>query len=134
MLIQWSEKYETGVSEIDNQHKEIISQLNRLHDAIVSGLGKDVILDILEFAGNYASKHFSYEENCMNKYKCPVAKENEEAHRAFIQRFEEIKTQLSGSDVDTKIVLDVYRELRDWIKSHILKVDTNLKSCVGKLS
>jgi len=132
MLIRWSEKYNTGVAEIDEQHKEIIAQLNRLHDAVVSGLGKDVITDILEFAGEYAAKHFSFEENCMNKYRCPAARENQLAHEAFIKRFEEIRKLLDEQDVDSKVVLDVYKELRDWIKTHIMKIDTNLKTCVSK--
>ena len=74
MLIQWTEKYATGVDEIDDQHKEIFNQLNRLHDAITSGLGKEVIEDILAFSQDYAAKHFAFEEACMEKYQCPVAK------------------------------------------------------------
>ena len=129
MLIEWTDKYSTGVEEIDNQHKEIIKQLNRLHDAITSGLGKEVINDIISFAGAYATKHFKYEESCMDKYQCPVAKQNKDAHQKFIERFGQIQKQLSASNVETSTVLEVYRELRDWIHSHILKIDTNLRSC-----
>jgi len=129
MLIEWTDKYNTGVAEVDNQHKEIIKQLNKLHDAITSGLAKDVITDIIKFAGEYATKHFAFEESCMEKYQCPVAKQNKEAHQKFIKRFGEIQKSLAAAPVETTTVLEVYRELRDWIHSHILKIDTNLRAC-----
>jgi len=129
MLIEWTEKYETGFGDIDKQHKEIIQQLNRLHDAIVAGLAKEVVSDIVNFAGDYATKHFAYEESCMDKYQCPFAKQNKEAHEQFVRRFGEIQKQLADANADTSKVLEVYRELRDWIHSHILKIDTNLRAC-----
>jgi hemerythrin len=130
MLIQWSEKYSTGVDAIDDQHKEIINQLNRLHESITSGLGKEVIMDILEFTSVYASKHFTFEENCMNQYRCPVAIQNKEAHREFVIRFQQIRDEISANPIEPEMVLEVYRELKDWISSHILKIDTHLRSCV----
>lgn len=132
MLIQWREKYSTGIDEIDDQHKEIINQLNRLHEAITSGLEKEVIMDILEFTIEYAAKHFSFEEGCMDRYRCPVAKQNKEAHEKFVKRFQEIRDMVSADPIETIVVLEVYRELRDWISSHILKIDTRLRACVKK--
>jgi hemerythrin len=129
MLIQWSEKYCTGVDSIDDQHRELINQLNRLHEAITSSLGKEVISEILDFAGEYAVKHFAHEESCMDRYQCPVAAQNKQAHQKFIERFGEIREQLAKKEPDAASVLAVYKELRDWIHSHILKIDTNLKSC-----
>ena len=129
MLIEWTDRYSTGFEEVDNQHKEIIKQLNKLHEAITSGQGKAVITDIINFAGQYATKHFAFEESCMDKYQCPVAKQNKDAHDKFVRRFGEIQKKLSSSEVDTTTVLEVYRELRDWIHSHILKIDTNLRAC-----
>ena len=131
MLIQWNEKYSTGVDDIDDQHKEIINQLNRFHEAITSGLGKDVIIDLLEFTAQYAENHFSFEEDCMNRYRCPVAKQNEAAHRRFTKRFQEIREEIAANPVDTETVLEVYHELKEWINWHILKIDTNLRTCVN---
>lgn len=131
MLIHWSDKYSTGVPEIDSQHKEIINQLNRLHEAITSGLGNDVILDILEFAGQYASKHFAYEEDCMTKYNCPVASRNKKEHEFFIKQFERIKKRVAEDDIDAAAIIEVYSEFRDWIKNHILGVDTQIRSCIS---
>jgi len=130
MLIQWTEKYATGVEEIDDQHREIFNQLNRLHDAITSGLGKEVIGDILDFAHEYASSHFAFEEQCMEKYQCPVAKKNKEAHKQFISSIEEIQHHVA-QDHDEASVLELYHDLKEWIQSHILKVDTQIRSCAA---
>jgi len=129
MLIQWTEKYATGVDEIDDQHKEIFNQLNRLHDAITSGLGKDVIRDILIFAHDYAASHFAFEENCMEKFHCPVAAKNKEAHKHFIEGMESIRARVEQEQEDTESVLELYHELREWIQNHILKIDTHIRNC-----
>ena len=129
MLIQWTEKYATGVDEIDDQHKEIFNQLNRLHDAITSGLGKEVIEDILVFAHEYAASHFAFEESCMERYQCPVAKKNKEAHKQFIDSIKEIQHHVAQDHSDTDSVLELYRDLKDWIQNHILKIDTHIRSC-----
>jgi len=129
MLIQWTEKYATGVDEIDNQHKEIFNQLNRLHDAITSGLGKEVIEDIIEFARDYAASHFAFEESCMEKYQCPVARQNKEAHKQFIESINRIREKVSEDTDDAASVLELYHDLREWIQSHILKIDTHIRSC-----
>jgi hemerythrin len=131
MLIEWSDKYATGIDEIDAQHQEIFNQLNRLHDAITSGLGKEVIGDILAFAYDYASRHFSYEEGCMAQLQCPVAEKNKEAHRQFIESMEQIRAAVERDDEDGESVLELYKDLREWIQSHILKIDTHLRGCAA---
>jgi hemerythrin len=130
MLIQWSEKYATGLEEIDQQHKEIINQLNRLHDAITAGLGKEVVAGILRFTEAYANKHFEFEETCMERHRCPVAQLNREQHGLFREKMAHSAQILESGDPTPEQVIALYRELRDWIQNHILKVDTNLRSCV----
>lgn len=129
MLIEWSDKYATGVEAIDRQHQEIFNQLNRLHDAITSGLGMEVVEDILEFARDYAEQHFAFEESCMEQYRCPVAAENKAAHRSFIDGIERIQQEIERNGDEPGAVLALYRELREWIQNHILKIDTQLRSC-----
>jgi len=46
------------------------------------------ILDFLQF---YAKWHFGQEEDCMNKYKCPIADQNKKAHAGFLKKFDRFK-------------------------------------------
>ena len=41
MAIAWNDSMSTSVDEIDEQHKELISMVNALSEAMRSGKGKD---------------------------------------------------------------------------------------------
>jgi hemerythrin len=130
MLIQWSEKFATGVESVDLQHKELINQLNRLHDAITSGMGKEVVQRILDFATRYAEQHFAHEESCMDRYRCPMASENRAQHVLFVKRMQTLREQMETHEPRSEEILALYREIHAWIQNHILKVDCALRNCI----
>ena len=39
-LIQWNDRYATGVPAIDDQHKTLFDTVNKLHDGLQAGRGK----------------------------------------------------------------------------------------------
>ena len=41
MSIEWSNSLATGVTEIDDQHREIFNRVNRLSEACSEGKGKE---------------------------------------------------------------------------------------------
>ena len=43
-LIEWSEKYSTGVEIFDNEHKILVSIINRLNRAMEEGKGGYIIV------------------------------------------------------------------------------------------
>jgi hemerythrin len=130
MAIQWNSSLETGMKEIDDAHKTLILWINKLSDAMKSGNGQQEVMNILNFLEKYAAQHFSHEEACMDKYKCPVANANRKAHGEFFSYFTQVKSKLEKEKVTTANVLELHNALSDWLRSHILKIDTNLKACV----
>ena len=129
MMINWSDDMKTGVDEIDNQHKELISQLNKLAEAIVKGKAREDIGEILDFTNAYARMHFSFEEQCMEEYSCPVAAINKKAHEKFVEIFDKLKRQFELEGPTSMLTIEVQRELIKWFSNHILKVDTQLNNC-----
>lgn len=91
--------------------------------------GRDEIKKILSFIEKYVRTHFSYEEECMEKYKCPVAAANKREHEKFVKMFTELKEQ-THEDINLSVVIKTHRELTNWLIKHIWKIDTELKSCV----
>jgi hemerythrin len=120
----------TGNAEVDAAHQLLIKKLNELLTLMQAGQGGTKLNEVLDFLERYAVKHFAHEEACMNEYRCPVAGANKAAHAKFIRTFTDIKKRLQKDGPSAMLVLEVQRELGDWLTSHIVKIDTGLKACV----
>ena len=64
-VIPWKSEYETGITEVDNQHKQLVDILNKLYEAMAVGKGKDVLESIFNELTSYTLTHFSTEEKYM---------------------------------------------------------------------
>jgi len=130
MALLWDDSMTTGVEELDDAHKKLFLWVNKLSDAMKAGKGSDEVMRILDFLGNYATAHFSSEEGCMNRYKCPTALANKKAHGEFLAYFTKMKTECQANGVTTVKVLELQKALSNWLKNHIMKIDVALVSCV----
>ncbi|USR91765.1 hemerythrin family protein [Phormidium yuhuli AB48] len=129
--IPWDESLRVGIDRIDQQHQQLIDQLNLLMIALQENKAKSEIERIINFLDQYIDQHFGFEENCMNAYQCPVACENKKAHHYFRQTFEEIKHQFRQEGASLSLVLKVNRNLLDWFINHIRKIDMQLKPYIS---
>ncbi len=130
MKVTWDPSMSTGVDTIDQQHKQLISWLNELYDAMQAGKGRDQIGPLLDKLGQYVGMHFKHEEECMAKYKCPVAAQNIAAHKGFVETFGQFRREFETGGANVALVLKVQKELMGWLTGHIKGVDTKLQTCV----
>ena len=131
MNLEWKESMSTGVKEIDDAHKTLIKGINTLNSAMKSGNGRQEILKILDFLGKYAAMHFAHEESCMQRYQCPAAHINKVAHDQFLKFFGKMKNEIETNGATVTAVLEIHGALSDWLKTHIMKIDIGLASCVS---
>ncbi len=120
----------TGVEEIDAEHQLLINKINELLALMQCGQGGTKLKEILDFLGKYATKHFAHEERCMQENRCPVAGANKLAHQQFIKTFTDIRARLQHDGPTAALVVEVQRQLGDWLTSHIVRTDSKLRSCV----
>lgn len=130
-LVIWNDSLTIGIPEIDRQHKQLIDQLNSLVDAMHANRGPEEINKIVQFLDLYVGQHFSFEEGCMHRYKCPVACDNKEAHFQFIKTLGEVKTELRQKGSSLSLAIKVNEQLLDWFVNHIKKIDRSLKPCMS---
>lgn len=128
--IDWNEFPKAGVPEIDLQHKELVAVFNDLADAIEKGQGARVIKKLLSYLRYYAEWHFEREEKCANRYHCPIAATNKQAHQKFMETFGALLDEYRKSDASEELAIRVYNELSDWLISHVKKIDTQIGECV----
>ena len=128
-MITWNSNLETGHASVDNDHKQLVEQLNQLSDALSRGEGKDRILGMIVFLNSYARDHFAREETHMQRVGCPAFAENCRAHAQFVAKLDGWVARLKSAGASTSLVLEIHREACAWIKAHIVGVDCKLRGC-----
>lgn len=123
----------SGNATIDRHHQELFGMINGLTAAMAKGEGRDHIKEILDDLARYVGMHFAYEEDCMEKYHCPVAQINKNAHEKFVNRFNELYEEFHRDGPNTELLFKIKVDLGDWVVNHIRKTDTQLHPCVKKV-
>ncbi len=123
------ESMATGVESIDEQHQELIEMINNLDGACRRGEAREHLREMVDFLADYVKRHFDNEETIMEEHRCPVAGRNKVAHRQFLNEFSKFRERFNAAGATTSLVLDLKNLASAWLKTHICKVDTNLRGC-----
>ncbi len=130
MSLVWNASLETGIPDIDAQHKQLIDKMNELLAAIQANSDQQSIQRIVSSLSSIANLHFGYEETCMNRYRCPIAEKNKMLHGLFTQSFSEIRRELLFNGSSPELQDRIEKDLLDWFGKHIKGIDTQLKACM----
>lgn len=140
--IEWTEELKTSHAGLDSQHKELLTLVNELGEAIQQGQGAATMKRIFACALAYADWHFRYEEELAAKYQCPIAERNLKEHEAFrqlIAKFEqEYKAaraaELAGQgspEALEALAVTFHKQLVGWTFNHISVVDKQIGEYVS---
>ncbi|MBN8706885.1 MAG: bacteriohemerythrin [Bacteroidetes bacterium] len=112
----WDNGLNTGIQEIDSQHKRIVDYVNQLDEAIAVNKTNERIGVILDDLIDYTYSHFIFEETLMEQAGYPMIDPHKKLHEAFRNRVQSLKTRFDrGEDV----ALIVRSELKVWLTNHI---------------
>ncbi len=128
--ISWDASMTTGVESLDDQHRQLITWLNELLAAMSVGRGRAEVAGLLDQLGSYTVTHFGKEEECMTRYKCPVAAQNVAAHKDFIVTITSFREEFERDGATAHLVVRVESELMRWLAGHIKRTDAQLAPCV----
>lgn len=126
MAILWKDDLSIGVDQIDNQHKELIARIDGLFEACNNGKGKEEVLKVIDYLGEYVVTHFSDEEVLQKKYGYPEYDNHKKMHTQFIKDFEVLKGNLDKDGVSPSLIIKMNKLLIDWLLNHIKKADKAL--------
>ncbi|GBE44688.1 MAG TPA: bacteriohemerythrin [Rhizobiales bacterium] len=130
VLIEWREEFNTGVSEVDHEHREIVDLINELHAAI----GKDASRESAgRFLGEVFAKisaHFALEETVMRKHNYDEYADHKSDHEKLLDDLRDIMDDVeegAGGDYETALAESV----RDWFVNHFKTKDARLHKKLG---
>ncbi len=120
-FFEFDKKLFTDFKEIDRQHGRLIELINNLYTAFSNNDSRDTVGKILSELLDYTVTHFKYEESMMEKAKYPKVAEHMKMHESFIAKIQAEYDKFNhGENINGLLVLDF---LRDWLITHIMKVD-----------
>ena len=133
-MIEWNEQFKTGSNTIDRQHMALVQNINYLECLLTETNPTketcDFLVHLIDFFESYIMEHFRFEEDCMEKHRCPAHAANKQAHEAFMAFFKQYKKHTRHKGFHPDAVRTLHQTMSLWIEEHILRVDTQLKPCL----
>jgi hemerythrin len=120
-VIEWKPAYATGIVALDNEHKGLIAELNRLYEAMRDKRGQEVLGATIAMLERYTVDHFQHEEKLMEEYQFPGLAEHRLIHQGLIEDVAQLKERSSGGD--EALARELLKFLREWVLNHIMEVD-----------
>lgn len=119
----WSDQYKIGLPVIDAQHKRLFQLIKELNEALDAGLRLVNVERLLEGLDQYKTRHFQLEEKYMKDSHYPGLEEQQEAHKYFTDRFNDLGEELSRTGITPDIMKIIKVELSEWLKRHVTGLD-----------
>lgn len=122
----WSAEYSSGVTEIDSQHRTLLSQMNALATAVREGRNSDTA-PMLAFIEQHASKQFAMEEALMRESRYAFTAEHVHQHTRFRQNLARLSEEInSQAENPVYMAFRIKLLLLDWTINHSTKTDRHL--------
>ncbi|MCE5321762.1 bacteriohemerythrin [bacterium] len=125
MHVEWTVEMSVGITEIDDQHKELIRRSNDILNAVIAGKSIEEAERTIAFAQNYLACHFQTEEKYMMRYGYPQYVSHKARHTLYLMEFSGIKHSFQSGDPDSTLA-HVSDKLIEPLIDHIKQEDKAL--------
>lgn len=132
-MLQWTIELETGFPELDTQHRKLFDMIEQITGLIEAPtIDEPAVQTLIGFLEGYARDHFECEERCMAETNCPTRSVNSEAHLLFLNGVVRFKQDFADKAEKREFLSILQASMRAWLRNHILKIDTVLKTVAKK--
>jgi hemerythrin len=125
-LIEWRQDFETGVPDVDHEHRELVDLINALGEQVEAGASRQQIQAFLGEVFARIAAHFALEESIMRKH----GYDEYEAHKAEHEHLlDEIRDIMDESDSGYGAELST--TVSAWFVDHFKSKDARLHRKLG---
>lgn len=121
--MEWDDAMSVGIARLDDDHKGLISIINRIgHAAEGDRAAKASLPQTFRSLERYTRVHFAREEAAMRAggYRDIVA--HHAGHEIFIEEIEEMRARFEAGR-GGPVITELSMYLRDWLTGHIMVED-----------
>lgn len=120
-IIKWRTAYETGIEQMDKQHKQLIQLINQMYTLLRNDTGFEAMASILKEMDEYAANHFKDEEALLETHSFPDLAKQQSSHAAYTEK---VTSMLESENIHNQAgARDLYSFLRKWWIDHIIGED-----------
>ena len=119
-FFEWSPQLDVHIPAMNEEHRWLISLMNRLHDQVNSGADRDAQGKTLEELGKATVKHFQDEEAVMARMNYPKLEHHKKLHAQLLTKFGAHVESFKASGALTP---EFFHFLKFWLSSHIQGID-----------
>ena len=127
---KWNKGLETGIAEVDDQHRQLFKRIDSLELSLYGGKPKVETVIMIEYLGSYVEEHFEAEESLMLRFSYPGFNKHRQEHQEFRELYKKIRDEYERKGVDSYMALDVDKEIRKWWENHMMRSDMAFVPCV----
>lgn len=123
-LIEWNDKFNTGMSGIDSEHEELIAMINSFYLKQEKNSDKDQLINVLNNIYGSIHSHFMLEEKLMKKNGYDEYEEHKNDHANLLDDLRDITMELEQTSNFEEHQLKT--KLTDWFLIHFKTFDSRL--------
>ena len=130
-FFEWDDSFSVNVVEIDQHHQHLFGLINQLHEAIERSnrlatlesvlREQETVAAVIKQLIDYASYHFTTEEDYMCRWAYPEHSQHRDEHRKFIDNVQAFRQAFDTKK--TRLSPDIAEFAKSWWRSHILVTD-----------
>ncbi|WP_320171946.1 bacteriohemerythrin [Maridesulfovibrio sp.] len=126
--LEWHNGLNLGVSEIDDQHKALISAVNSVLESVRQGKSDAAVDRLLGQLREYSVHHFNSEEQFMTEIDYPDLNRHRQIHKQFKDR---VKFYQAARFRKEHVSWGEMQEfISNWLIEHILREDYKIAQFV----
>lgn len=133
-VFPWNKNFETGITIIDEQHKKLVSLLNKLAETLTRN-NQVEISRVFDELAEYANFHFETEETIWVTYFDDDSwlSSHQLAHATFLPKILELKEQNTNKPV-VEVIECIVKFLIRWLAFHIIDNDKRMVFVVHNMN
>jgi len=117
-----TENLQTGIEEIDNQHRKLLSWANFITFDDADSTDQKVA-EALGNLQDYVVYHFQTEEKAMEKYDYDKVDKHKKQHKRLMNEVADLFSRARGKETDKGTLAELQYMFTDWVQLHILEWD-----------
>jgi len=128
-FFEWKERMGIGDSALDRDHQTLMQYVNEMHEAALSGRGKEAVGPILDKLATYTREHFAREEEFLKAHRYADFQQHKRQHDDCLKAVADFQARYATGSI--ALAIDVAHFMRHWLQSHTLKSDKRAADAIA---
>jgi len=125
VLIDWSQEFETGIAEVDHEHRELVDLINQLHAELSAEGGQAATSAFLGEVFARISAHFALEEANMRRFGYDEYDDHKRDHEHLLDELRDLMDASERGDFAGSAAA-LSEAVRRWFVEHFRTRDARL--------